>query len=56
MEEGCATHASVHLNPEELGLHELERGDGMEVGGDLGCATHASVHMDPEELGRHNRA
>ena len=32
MEEGCATHASVHLNPEELGRHELERGDGMEVG------------------------
>ena len=55
MEEGCATHASVHLNPEELGRHELERGDGMEVGSDLGCATHASVHMDPEELGRHDR-
>ena len=32
MEEGCATHASVHLNPEEHGRHELERGDGMEVG------------------------
>ena len=43
MEEGCATHASVHLNPEELGRHELERGDGMEVGSDQGCATHASV-------------
>ena len=43
MEEGRATHASVHLNPEELGRHELERGDGMEVGSDQGCATHASV-------------
>ena len=43
MEEECATHASVHLNPEELGRHELERGDGMEVGSDQGCATHASV-------------
>ena len=43
MEEGCATHASVHLNPEELGRHGLERGDGMEVGSDQGCATHASV-------------
>ena len=32
MEEGCATHASVHLNPEEHGRHELERGDGMELG------------------------
>ena len=32
MEEGRATHASVHLNPEEHGRHELERGDGMEVG------------------------
>ena len=41
--KGRATHASVHLNPEELGRHELERGDGMEVGSDQGCATHASV-------------
>ena len=52
---GYATHASVHMDPEELGRHELERGDGMEVGSDLGCATHASVHMDPEGLGRHDR-
>ena len=43
MGEGRATHASVHLNPEEFGRHELERGDGMEVGSDQGCATHASI-------------
>ena len=32
MENVCGTHSSVHLHPEEHRRHELERGDGMELG------------------------